>query len=96
MYQSTHSVNLLLGITGHERRAAVILGVAALANILLNVAVVAAFGLEGAALGTCFCTIAWNRAMVRAVSERLGLRVFDPLGALRSLKARTRTLLSDV
>jgi O-antigen/teichoic acid export membrane protein len=89
-------VNLLLGVTGHERRAAVILGVTAFANIVLNVALVAALGIEGAALGTCICTVAWNRAMVRAVRERLGLTVFDPLGALRSLKPRTKTSLADV
>ena len=73
-------VNLLLGVTGHERRAAVILGVAAFANVLLNVAFVAVLGIEGAAVGTCICTIAWNCAMVRSVSQRLGLTVFNPLG----------------
>ena len=89
-------VNLLLGVAGHERRAAVILGAAALANVLLNIAFVAVLGIEGAAVGTCFCTIAWNCAMARAVSKRLGLTVFDPIGALRSLKPRKHAPFPDV
>jgi O-antigen/teichoic acid export membrane protein len=81
-------VNLLLTVTGHERDAAVVLAIAATANVALNIALISVMGIEGAALGTCVCTIAWNRAMAGVVSSRLGLRVFDPMGALRLLHTR--------
>lgn len=85
-------VNLLLTATGHERVAAVVLGVAAAAavNVPLNIVLVSAFGIKGAAIGTCVCTIGWNRAMASVVSARLGLRVFDPIGAMRLGQARHR------
>ena len=57
------SVGNLLTMTGHERQAAVILGVAAAAQVGLAATLIPWFGLEGAALSATLTMTGWNLAM---------------------------------
>jgi O-antigen/teichoic acid export membrane protein len=57
------SVGPMLTMTGHERQAAVVLGVAAVTQIGLNAAMIPLFGMEGAAVTTALTVIGWNLAM---------------------------------
>jgi O-antigen/teichoic acid export membrane protein len=57
------SVGWMLTMTGHERQAAAVLGVAAATQIAVNAVLISLFGLEGAAVGTMLTVIGWNLAM---------------------------------
>ncbi len=65
------SVYNLLTMTGHERQAAAILGVAAVGQVGLTVALIPLFGLEGAAVATTLTRAGWHVAMAVLVSRRL-------------------------
>jgi O-antigen/teichoic acid export membrane protein len=68
------SVGLLMTMTGREKAAGRIIGMAAMVNILLNAALIPRFGLEGAAVSTAVSTAFWNIAMVVMVRKKLGIR----------------------
>lgn len=67
------SVGFLLNMTGHERDAARGLVIAAVVNVMLNLALIPALGVNGAALATAFSLIMWNVLLWRAVRIRLGI-----------------------
>jgi O-antigen/teichoic acid export membrane protein len=67
------SVGLLLIMTGHEREAAIGLGLGAALNVLLNTLWIPAWGAEGAALATASSMILWNVALAWLVWRRLGI-----------------------
>jgi O-antigen/teichoic acid export membrane protein len=66
-------VEPLLMMTGHERSAALSGGFATLANLALNVTLVPAFGLEGAAAATAMSGVAWVVVLNRRVVRHLGI-----------------------
>jgi O-antigen/teichoic acid export membrane protein len=65
------SASLLLVMTGHERDAAVGLGIGALLNIVLSLILIPQWGLEGAAVATTISMVAWNLLLVAFVFKRL-------------------------
>jgi O-antigen/teichoic acid export membrane protein len=69
------SVGILLNMTGHERTSARVYAGAAVLNIVLNLLLVPAFGMTGAAIATALTTITWNVILIRYVRRTLGLRV---------------------
>ncbi len=72
------SVGFLLNMTGHERDTAVGVGIAAVANVLLNLALIPPFGMVGAAAATAVTLAAWNVILCRQVYRRIGI-VSSPL-----------------
>jgi len=70
---SMGSVALLLTMTGHERLAARGFGIAAVANVSLNAALIPAFGATGAAIATATSLLVWNMVLAVYVYRRLGL-----------------------
>lgn len=66
-------VGLLLGMTGHEKTAIRGMLVGAVANLVLNAALIPTFGLVGAALATGLSTAIWNILLVIRVQELLGV-----------------------
>ncbi|MGH6917731.1 MAG: oligosaccharide flippase family protein [Geminicoccaceae bacterium] len=74
------SVGPMLTMTGHERQAAIVLGVAAAAQIGMNTAMIPLFGMEGAAVTTALTVIGWNLAM--------GILVWRNLKIVPSVLAR--------
>jgi len=78
------SASLLLVMTGHERDAAVGLGISAVLNIILNALLIPRWGLEGAAVATASSMIAWN--LLLAVLVYIRLRIHSTiLGTVNSL-----------
>lgn len=67
------SVGYLLNMTGHEKDTAKGLMVAALSNIVLNLALIPLFGMEGAAVATAFSLAVWNILLYRQVKRRIGI-----------------------
>ena len=67
------SVGLLMTMTGAQNRAAAIIGVATVLNIVLNAVLIPAFGLLGAAAATAASTAAWNLVMLVHVRRHLGI-----------------------
>lgn len=65
------SVGLLLNMTGHERDTAVGVGLAAGANVVLNLLLIPPFGIEGAATATAASLMIWNVVLYRRVRRRL-------------------------
>ena len=74
------SVGPMLTMTGHERQAAIVLGVAAAAQIGMNTVMIPLFGMEGAAVTTTLTVIGWNLAM--------GILVWRNLKIVPSVLAR--------
>ncbi len=74
------SVGWILTMTGHERQAAVVLGVTAAAQIGLNIVVIPQFGPEGAAVIRMLTLIGWNLTM--------GILVWRNLKIVPSILAR--------
>lgn len=66
-------VGYLLMQTGNQRNAAMILGMGAAFNIVLNLFLIPVFGLVGAALATMLAASAWNITMVLHAHRQLGL-----------------------
>lgn len=63
----------ILVMTGHEKKAAMGLGVSVVLNILLNMLLIPKFGLNGAAAATMLSTLSWNLILVVAVKKILKL-----------------------
>lgn len=67
------SVGYLLIMTGHERDAAVSIGIRTMLTVLLNIMLIPGWGSEGAAAATAISLIAWNGLLVVWVYRRLGI-----------------------
>lgn len=63
----------VLVMTGHERKAAMGMGVSVALNIVLNALLIPKFGLNGAAAATMISTLSWNFILVMAVKKTLKL-----------------------
>ncbi len=68
------SLGLLLQMTSHERDVAVGLGIAVAVNLAVNLALIPAWGLEGAALGVAANVVLWNTTLLVQVRRRLAIR----------------------
>jgi len=68
------SVGLILTMTGHERDTAKGLAVAVGLNIVLNLALIPSFGIEGAAAATTMSLVTWNVLLALYVWRRLGIQ----------------------
>lgn len=79
------SVGYLMTMTGHHQTAVIVLGGAALVNILLNLLLIPSFGIEGAATATATTTMLWNGLMLILVHQRIGVNptIFPTRGRLR-------------
>ena len=85
----------MLTMTGHERQAAVVMGVAAIGQIALSVALIPRFGAEGAAVANALSLIGWNLAMAVAGLEEAQDRAEHPRAALtRFAPARPKARIS--
>lgn len=67
------SVGMLLNMTGHERDTVRGVAIAAVSNIVLNLALIPPFGLEGAAAATAATLLIWNLVLRSYVHKRLHL-----------------------
>ena len=76
------SVGLLLIMTGHERDAALGVGISAIINVSLNAVLIPAWGLDGAAVATTSSLIIWNVVLAIWVYRRLGIHS-TALGRIR-------------
>jgi O-antigen/teichoic acid export membrane protein len=65
------SVGAMLTMTGHERQAAVVMAIAALAQIGLSAVLIPRYGATGAALANTAATVGWNLAMAALVWKKL-------------------------
>ena len=70
---ATLPVEYLLNMTGHHRDTMRVYALAALANIVLNLLLIPAFGIIGAAVGTYVAMIGGNLVLYRLVQKRLGV-----------------------
>lgn len=66
-------VMLLMSMTGHQKKAAFVLGWAAVINLLLNLAFVPIWGEIGAAISTGLTIILWNVWLVKLVKKYIGI-----------------------
>lgn len=84
------SVGLLLNMTGYERDTAAGVAVAAVCNVILNLTLIPAFGMEGAATATAISLAVWNVILVRRAYQRVGIVSigFVPTGVWRSLSKK--------
>jgi O-antigen/teichoic acid export membrane protein len=80
------AVGPLLTMTGHQNEAAIIYGLCALLNVLLNGAGILLFGLPGAAVATALSMGLWNVGLYWLVVRTLGVypSAFDALRLSRS------------
>src|SRR6266851_4108232 len=67
-------VGMILIMTGHEAKAATAIGWAAGANIILNLAMVPRWGLEGAAIANATSIVVLNLLMIAWLSRALGVQ----------------------
>jgi len=67
------SVALLLNMTGHEQDTAKGIGISAGLNIILNMALIPIWGIEGAAAATAISTVAWHILLAVWVYRRIGI-----------------------
>jgi O-antigen/teichoic acid export membrane protein len=67
------SVGLLLNMTGHERDTAKGVGIAALANIILNVALIPLWNVNGAAAASAISLAMWNVLLAWQVYKKIGI-----------------------
>ncbi|WP_197911653.1 flippase [Kineobactrum salinum] len=70
---SMGSVGVLLNMTGHERDTMYGIGVAAGANVILNIILIPRWGIEGAATSTAITLFVWNFLLRRAVKRKLSI-----------------------
>lgn len=68
------SVGLLLTMTRHEKDAAWGVAVAAAVNVALNLILIPAFGINGAAVATAITLATWNVLLCRKVWQRIGVQ----------------------
>ena len=73
---SMGSVGMILGMTGHEKDAAMGFFVAASINIILNFLFIPYFEMNGAATATAISTLIWNLYLAVCVYKRTGLNSF--------------------
>lgn len=71
---ATGPVGYLMTMTGHQNQALVIQGGAALINVVLNLLLIPAYGMAGAAIATASAIVFWNVIMFVYVHRQLGLR----------------------
>ncbi len=76
-------VQLLLVMTGHQARVIPAMAWSALANIVLNLALIPSFGATGAACATAVSIVLWNLALSHQVRRHLGIDA-SVLGTRRS------------
>jgi O-antigen/teichoic acid export membrane protein len=76
------SVGYILMMTGHERDAALGVGVAAVVNVALNGLFIPFWGISGAAAATGISLVTWNLLLVWRVSRSIGIHTtaFSSLG----------------
>lgn len=67
------TISPLLNMTGYERDTAKGVAIAAVCNVILNVAMIPLLGTTGAALATAITLIVWNVVLWRMVRRRLGV-----------------------
>lgn len=67
------SAGFLLNMTGHQRHSVRVMGLAALANLVLNAALIPLMGMEGAALATALTLIAQKASLWHIVRRELGI-----------------------
>jgi len=67
------STALLLNMTGHERPAVRILGLALVADVILNLVLIPPLGVHGAAIATAACTVGWNIAAIAYMRRAVGV-----------------------
>lgn len=67
------SVGNILNMSGHERDTVLASGAAAVVNLVLNLALIPPFGIEGAATATMTSLILWNAILVHRVWRRTGV-----------------------
>ncbi len=72
---STGSVGLVLSMTGHERQALVIQAISASLNIILDLILIPAYGIIGAAIATAISLFLWNTGMVYITRKKIGIKV---------------------
>lgn len=69
----TLPVEYLLNMTGHHRDTLQVYALAAFANIVLNLVLIPAFGIPGAAVGSYAAMLTGNLFLCRLVQKRLGI-----------------------
>jgi len=79
---ATGSVGNLLTMSGHERDAARGFVFAAVLNLVLNVLLIPAYGIVGAAVAAAISLISWNLILAALVYRRLGIHS-TALGQIR-------------
>lgn len=67
------AVSLLLIMTGHEREAAIGVGISAILNVVLNAVLIPFFGIAGAAVATGTSLVLWNIGFAIVAYRRVGL-----------------------
>ena len=67
------SVGVLLVMTGHERHAAIGIGISMVANVVLNAILIPQWGLEGAAAATASTKILCAVLLAILVYKKLGI-----------------------
>jgi O-antigen/teichoic acid export membrane protein len=67
------SVGYLLQMTGHQNQCALVVGISALVNIVLNLIGIRWLGILGAGLATAFSMMLWNLWLHRLVVRYLGI-----------------------
>jgi O-antigen/teichoic acid export membrane protein len=73
---ATGPVEFLLNVTGHHRDTMRVYAVAALASIGLNLVLIPAFGIIGAAIATYTAMLGGNAYLYVLVRRRLGVSAF--------------------
>jgi O-antigen/teichoic acid export membrane protein len=66
-------VGHLMTLTGHGRDSAVVYGATAVVNVALNLLLIPAMGMEGAAVATAASMVLWNVWLFLLVRRRLGI-----------------------
>ena len=67
------SVGLLLNMTGHEKKSALVVGFSAILNIILNAVLIPRYGADGAAIATATSFFFWNGISLFLVKKYLGI-----------------------
>lgn len=67
------SVGYILSMTGNEKLVAMCMWAGALVNVILNLLLIPAYGLEGAAVATMAGTIIWNVSMAWLCVKKTGI-----------------------
>lgn len=81
------SVGVLMTMTANQNVTAVVLGAAAVLNLVLNLLLIPPFGMHGAAVATASSTIVWNVLLTHQVWRRLGILAFPGAALLVRSKA---------